>query len=291
MNITTIREALVWASSFLAEAGSRDPRFEAELIIRHILDMDRTSFLISLPEPITNDKVQELVALCQRRAQHEPIQYMVGKQEFYGREFMVAPGVLIPRPETEILIEEVLKCAEQIWSADDRLEVVDIGTGSGAISLTIACECPQWKVTTVDLSTDAISIAKQNAHGLGVTDRVSFLHGDLTKPLLAANQRVDILISNPPYIPSADVDVLDLEVREHEPRLALDGGEDGLDCYRSICRDLPLILKSVNLVGFEVGIHQAQDVEKLLLASGVIQETRIIPDLAGIERVVLGWSK
>ncbi len=171
------------------------------------------------------------------------------------------------------------------------LEVADIGTGSGAISLTLACERPEWRVSTVDLSSDAIAIAKRNADSLGVAGRVRFLQGDLVNPILEAGEKLDILVSNPPYIPSEDVEELDSEVKDFEPRLALDGGADGLVCYRRLCEALPQLLKPTALVAFEVGIHQSRDVEQLMKRSGVIDETMIVPDLAGIERVVVGIRK
>ncbi|RNB79354.1 peptide chain release factor N(5)-glutamine methyltransferase [Brevibacillus nitrificans] len=286
--VTTIREALTRASSFLREHGANDPVFEAELLIRHCLDWDRTRFLIAMMDPIPPEAIEKLDELLLRRAQHEPLQYMFGSQEFFGRLFHVRPGVLIPRPETEILVEQVLLHAAKLWQGDeaDVLTVADIGTGSGAICITLACERPSWKVTTVDLSLDATVIAKENAERLGAA--VRFLQGDLVQPLLTAGEQVDILVSNPPYIPSADVDELDAEVLEHEPRLALDGGTDGLDCYRRLCEALPALLKKKALVAYEVGIHQARDVEDLMKASGVIDEVHVVPDLAGIERVVIG---
>jgi release factor glutamine methyltransferase len=267
----------------------KDPPFEAELLLRHCLGLSRTGFLASLQEPISSEKVDELAHLCQRRAAHEPIQYMFGSQEFYGREFEVAPGVLIPRPETEILIEQVLRFADRLWPAATMLKVADIGTGSGAIALTLASERENWQVTSVDLSPEALAIAKRNAERLGIAGRVRFLLGDLLQPLLANGERLDILVSNPPYIPSADVDELDAEVRDYEPRLALDGGADGLDCYRQLSEALPAVLQPRALVGFEVGIHQSHAVAELLKASGVIDGVEIIRDLAGIERVVIGW--
>lgn len=291
-NITeckTIREALLWASSCLEQVATKDPRFEAELLLRHCLHMERTTFLASMPEPIDQGVLTQLEQLLQRRMKHEPIQYVLGEQAFYGRDFFVAPGVLIPRPETEILIEQVLNQANKLWSRVDELDVADLGTGSGAIALTLLCERKHWHVTTVDISTDALAIARQNAERFDIAGQITFLQGDLTAPLLEKKQRLDILVSNPPYIPSTDVDELDSEVQDYEPRLALDGGADGLDFYRRICVALPQLLKERALVGFEVGIHQAQDVEALLRTSGVIDEVVIIPDYAGIDRVVLGW--
>lgn len=285
-DVTTIREALTRASSFLREAGAKDPGFEAELLLRHCLGWDRTRFLISLTDPVPAEVVERLDELLWRRSRHEPLQYMFGSQEFYGRPFAVRPGVLIPRPETEILVEQVLLHARQLWPDTAVLDVADIGTGSGAICVTLACERPGWNVTTVDLSPDATAIARENAERLGA--RIRFLQGDLVQPLLAAGEQVDILVSNPPYIPSTDVDQLDAEVLEHEPRLALDGGADGLDCYRRLCQALPSVLKARALVAYEVGIHQSRAVADLLTASGVIADVQIVPDLAGIERVVIG---
>lgn len=285
----TIREALLWASSYLQQANTKDPRFEAELLLRHCLQMERTAFLASQPDPIGEDTLTRLAQLLQRRAKHEPIQYVLGQQAFYGRDFLVAPGVLIPRPETEILIEQILSHADRLWGKETSLEAADLGTGSGAIALTLACERPQWAVTTVDISPDALAIAQKNAEHLGVSQRVQFLQGDLVTPLLERKLQLDILVSNPPYIPSTDVDALDREVQDYEPRLALDGGKDGLAFYRRICAALPSLLKPKALVGFEVGIHQAQDVGQLMLDSKVIDHIEITPDLAGIDRVVLGW--
>ncbi|MFC8685026.1 peptide chain release factor N(5)-glutamine methyltransferase [Brevibacillus porteri] len=288
-DVTTIREALLRASSFLREKGTKDPLFEAELMIRHCLDWDRTRFLMAMPDSIDAETLVKLDGLCVRRANNEPLQYMFGEQEFYGRPFTVRPGVLIPRPETEILVERVMAAAAKLWPEREELAAVDIGTGSGAICITLALEKPQWRVTTVDLSPEATAIARENANRLGAD--VRFLQGDLVQPLLEAGEKVDILVSNPPYIPSRDVEELDDEVRVHEPRLALDGGEDGLDCYRRLCEALPNLLKEKAIVAFEVGIYQAGDVAALMKASGVMDEVEIVPDLAGIERVVIGVKR
>ncbi|WP_068792174.1 peptide chain release factor N(5)-glutamine methyltransferase [Brevibacillus laterosporus] len=288
-SINNVREALLWASSFLEEAGTKDPRFEAELMIRHVLKMNRASFLASMPDPIKEEDIASIRMLLKRRAAHEPIQYILGEQNFYGRDFIVAPGVLIPRPETELLIEQVLLHSQRIWSAEQPLSVVDFGTGSGAITLTLAAEKPNWQLTTVDISLDAIAIAKQNAERLDVEKRVRFIQGDLVEPILEAGERVDIIVSNPPYIPSTDVDELDREVLGYEPRLALDGGADGYIFYRRICEALPQLLAPTGLVAFEVGIYQANTVAQLMKESGAVDEVFIYPDLAGIDRIIVGY--
>ncbi|WP_094699889.1 peptide chain release factor N(5)-glutamine methyltransferase [Brevibacillus laterosporus] len=288
-SMNNVREALLWASSFLGEAGTKDPRFEAELIIRHVLRMNRANFLASMPDPIKDEEIASIRVLLERRAAHEPIQYILGEQNFYGRDFIVAPGVLIPRPETELLIEQVLLHSQRIWSAEQPLSVVDLGTGSGAITLTLAAEKPNWQLATVDISLDAIAIAKKNAERLDVAERVRFIQGDLVEPILDMGERVDILVSNPPYIPSTDVDELDKEVLGYEPRLALDGGTDGYIFYRRICEALPRLLAPTALVAFEVGIYQAEAVAQLMKESGAVDEVFIYPDLAGIDRIIVGY--
>ncbi|MED1786324.1 MULTISPECIES: peptide chain release factor N(5)-glutamine methyltransferase [Brevibacillus] len=288
-SMNNVREALLWASSFLGEAGTKDPRFEAELIIRHVLRMNRANFLASMPDPIKDEEIASIRVLLERRAAHEPIQYILGEQNFYGRDFIVAPGVLIPRPETELLIEQVLLHSQRIWSAEQPLSVVDFGTGSGAITLTLAAEKPNWQLATVDISLDAIAIAKKNAERLDVAERVRFIQGDLVEPILDMGERVDILVSNPPYIPSTDVDELDKEVLGYEPRLALDGGTDGYIFYRRICEALPRLLAATALVAFEVGIYQAEAVAQLMKESGAVDEVFIYPDLAGIDRIIVGY--
>lgn len=289
--IHSVREALIWASSCLQQAGFADHQFEAELLLRHVLRMDRTQFIMSMTEPIDRKQVEQLEVLCQRRLTHEPLQYILGGQEFYGRLFAVQSGVLIPRPETEILVEQVMRQAALLWPVRDKLQVADIGTGSGAISVTLACECPEWSIHAVDLSPEAIRIARGNAQTWEAEERITFHQGDLVQPLLDKQIRLDILVSNPPYIPSAEIQGLDREVRQYEPQLALDGGADGLDCYRQICAALPDLLQPTALVAFEVGMGQSSQVAELLQASGCVSETLVINDLAGIDRVVLGWRK
>lgn len=281
MNAITVREALKRASSFMESL--EDGRFLAEIIVRHVLGWDRTRLFLGMEDRVSEQQWSEMEQMVQKRLQGIPVQYLIGEQEFYGLSFRVNPSVLIPRPETEILVEQVLQRRDPAAS----LTVADIGTGSGAIAVSLAVHS-QWKIFAVDIAQESLDTAQENSQIHGVDKKIAFLKGDLLDPVA---QPVDILVSNPPYIPSRDVLELDVQVKDHEPMRALDGGEDGLDFYRRICQGLPQVLRPDGLVAFEVGMGQARDVEQLLLASGVISRTEVIEDLAGIQRIVIGDGK
>ncbi|AMA71620.1 MULTISPECIES: peptide chain release factor N(5)-glutamine methyltransferase [Aneurinibacillus] len=284
----TVREALQKASRFLREKGIEDAAFLAEYAIRHALGWDRTRFISGMSYTLTEEEWAAIEAILLRRTAGEPMQYIVGEQEFYGLAFEVNPSVLIPRPETELLVEEIVKQAFKLWPADAALFAADIGTGSGVIAVTLAViGGANWRITATDIAEESLATASRNAKRHHVENKVSFAQGDLLAPLLNAGQRVDILVSNPPYIPSADIIDLDVQVKDHEPRRALDGGEDGLDFYRRIIEGLDSVLTRRALVGFEVGIHQADTVRCWLMETGLFLETYIVRDLAGIGRHVI----
>jgi release factor glutamine methyltransferase len=275
-----LREALQRASLLMREL--EDHKYLAELILRHTLDLDRTQFLLNLNEEITPEQWEKTEQLIQKRLSGIPLQYLFGEQEFYGLPFHVDPTVLIPRPETEILVEEVLRRRDP----KSPLIAADIGTGSGAIAVALAVNS-DWRFLAVDIAAESLETAKRNSTLNHVEAKIDFLQGDMLQPL-EGKGKVDILVSNPPYIPTEDIADLNIQVRKHEPMRALDGGKDGLDFYRKICSGLPHVLQPNGLVAFEVGRGQAQDVAALLLASGTVQKIDIIKDLAGIERIVIG---
>lgn len=290
----TIREAHNWASSFLQQHSSHSAdecHFTAEVLLRHLLSWNRARFFAYLDDPFPSELWTEWRRLVKQKSAGVPLQYLIGSQEFYGRHFRVDPHVLIPRPETEGLVEEVLRRAASIWE-QHACTVVDVGTGSGAIAVTLAAERPAWHVTACDLSRDALRTARDNAAQHKVEQRIRFLQGDLVTPLIERGERVDIVVSNPPYIPTADIETLATEVREHEPRLALDGGTDGLDVYRKLATMLPLVTKQQKgLVALEVGKGQSARVARLLRHHLPGKEMHIVEDLAGIERIVtMYWS-
>lgn len=280
----TIREAFQMASSFLEKAGYEDARFEAELFLRYLLEFDRAKFFSRLGESFSASQNRSLEDLLQRRVSGEPVQYILGGTEFYGRFFYVNPSVLIPRPETEILVEHVLREARELGSIP--LHVVEVGTGSGIIAATLLLEQPDWHITAIDISQEALQIAQENARFHGVEEHISWIHGEYLTSL-PRETYIDILVSNPPYIPSNVVTMLDKEVKDFEPRLALDGGSDGLDPYRKMMKQLQERVNRPRLICFEIGAEQGHDVTLIIEDAFPKAEVYVYPDLAGRDRVVI----
>lgn len=268
----TIRELLREGEADLHSAGIEESATDAWILLSERLGMDRTAYLLdgdreALPEEI--EGYREWIA---RRAAHTPAQYLTGLAPFMGLEFAVSPAVLIPRFDTEILVEEALK------EIDDRSEVLDLCTGSGCIGISLA-HYAQAKVTASDISAEALSVARDNAARLGAS--VEFIQSDM---FAAINGTYDLIVSNPPYIPPRVIDTLLPEVREKEPYAALDGGEDGLDFYRILAKESPRYLKAGGRLMVEIGSDQAESVSALLKEN--FEEIRVVKDLAGLPRVV-----
>ncbi|OPA75737.1 protein-(glutamine-N5) methyltransferase, release factor-specific [Paenibacillus selenitireducens] len=280
----TLREAYVEASLFLSQHQVMEPEHNAELLLCHVLRLSRASFLMRMPEPFPAEHEVEWQAVLARKASGEPAQYIIGEQEFYGLPFEVTPDVLIPRPETELLVEAVVKEGRRLWP-DGAPTAADIGTGSGAIAVTLASQCPTWRIAASDISPAALAVAQRNAARNSVAARIAWHSGDLLAPL--AGQGLDILVSNPPYIPASVIAGLQSEVRDYEPRTALDGGTDGLDPYRRMLAQLPLLAAPPRVVGFELGQGQAREVAAWMEAAGHWDTVYIVSDLAGIERHVM----
>lgn len=282
----SIREAYVEASSFLSAHQVMEPESNSRLLLEWVLGVEGSAFYMAMFEPFPYDKQQVWQDAIMRKVAGEPAQYIIGEQEFYGERFKVTPAVLIPRPETELLVEAVVKIGQQLMieQADESPFVcADIGTGSGAIALTIARMCPTWEVWASDISPDALSIAKQNS--IQQHTPIHWHEGNLLEPF--AGQHIDILVSNPPYIPDEDILALQPEVKDYEPMTALAGGPDGLGPYRIMMAQLALLPDLPKLIGFELGIGQAQDVADMVRDAGY-ERIEIIADLAGIERHVIG---
>ncbi|MDF2835680.1 MAG: modification methylase, HemK family [Paenibacillus sp.] len=299
----TFRQACVKAGAWLETSGVEDGRSHAERLLLHVLGIDRAALLLAWNDLLPPDKGEEWQALVRRRATGEPLQYVIGEEWFFGRPFAVTPAVLIPRPETELLVEGVLAAADRLWPAATvqampassgsaeaiaaAPTVVDVGTGSGAIAVTLAAQRHGWRLSASDLSPDALEVARANAARHKASDRVTFVQGDLLAPFIARGSRIDVLVSNPPYIPAADMDGLQREVRDHEPRLALEGGADGLDPYRRMLEQLPLLPAMPRIVAFELGIHQPRVVAGLMREIGAWDDIAIITDYNGIERHII----
>ncbi|GFN32740.1 release factor glutamine methyltransferase [Paenibacillus curdlanolyticus] len=305
------------ASSFLAGAGVGEPRPNAERLLMHLLGIGRAELLRDWYEPMPKRQLEAFGQAVERKAAGEPVQYIIGEQWFYGLAFQVEPAVLIPRPETELLVEAVLEAVDRLWpqasaaAGEPVPTVLDVGTGSGAIAVTLASQRPRWRLYASDLSPDALKVARTNAARHGVAGRIMFVQGDLLAPFVPkadargaleapaadagrfsdavdpAGLRIDVLVSNPPYIPAGDIPGLQPEVRDYEPRLALVGGDDGLEPYRRMAAQLPTLVQLPRIVGFELGIGQAEAVANLLREIGYWDDIRIITDYGGIDRHVI----
>ncbi|GAA3412928.1 peptide chain release factor N(5)-glutamine methyltransferase [Paenibacillus hodogayensis] len=286
----TIREACLQASSFLRHRGVEEDTDSAEWLLEHLLGCSRSELFLRWNEPFPESYGTIWQHMLERRAQGEPAQYITGEQEFYGLPFRVTPAVLIPRPETELLVEKAVEIGKKLWPAGSPL-FADIGCGSGAIAVTTAVKCSSWNISASDISPDALEVARSNAALNEVGERITFFRGDLLEAYIKGRLIIDILISNPPYIESGDIPLLQREVRLHEPLLALDGGPDGLMFYRRIVEQIGLLPAPPALIGFELGQGQARSVEELVRQSGYWSETLIVSDYAGIERHVIGWRE
>jgi release factor glutamine methyltransferase len=280
----TVGGVLQWTKQFFADKGIDNPRLDAEVLLAHVLRTDRLRLYVDYHKPLQPEELAAYRELIKQRAQRIPVAYLTGEKEFMGLSFYVGSAVLIPRPDTEILVAAVLDRAKDLANA----RVVDVGTGSGAIGLSILYNLPTARGKAIDISVDALTMARRNAERLGVATRIEFLHGDLLEPVVG--ECFDIVVSNPPYIPTGDIAVLDMEVLK-EPLQALDGGKDGLNFYRRIIEQSTSILASGGWLLFEVGINQAQDVAALMRATGLFETIETIKDLAGVDRVVAGRRK
>jgi release factor glutamine methyltransferase len=265
-------------------SSSATPKLDVELILCKVLDVDRLYLHINLDEDITKEQETEFYCLLNQRKEGRPIAYILGHREFMGLDFFVKEGVLIPRPDTEILIEEVINLSKSIKSP----LIVDIGTGSGAISVSLAKYIKDAKVYSLDISDTALEVGKINAKNNNVEDRITFLKSDLFSSVENLNSKFDIVVSNPPYIKKDDIYNLDKDVKDYEPILALDGGEDGLNFYRRITKDSLMFLKENGVLAYEVGHDQAEDVKEIMIENN-FKNIKIVRDLAGIQRVVIGF--
>lgn len=258
------------ATARLTTAQIASPKLEAQVLAAHVLLVDRT-FILTHPEHEFNELAGE--ALLQRRQAHEPLAYILGYREFFGRRFRVNPDVLIPRPDTETLIEEALKLPNQ------PVTVLDIGTGSGCIAVTLKLEKPSWTVTATDVSADALQVARENAETLGA--ECTFRISDLFEHI--EDQQFDLIVSNPPYI--VNDYPLEAEVADHEPTLALFGGADGLDIYRRLAEQARDHLAPEGQLILEIGFDQGTTVPDLFERAG--WSTEVLKDLSGNDRVVI----
>lgn len=274
----TIREVLDWTTSDFSTRAIATPRLDAELLVAQALGIDRVGLYLDLDRPLLDDERAEIRALVGRRRNREPVAYILGYRDFYGRRFSVNSSVLIPRPDTETLIEHALACIPE----DAPFRVLDVGTGSGAIALTLAAERPLATVTGTDISEDSLAIASMNAKQLGLEDRVRLEKANLVNE----GSKYDLVISNPPYVTHGEIAELEPEVRDYEPALALEGGEDGLDVVRALVSAAAGVTCAGAQMLIEVGAGQAELALAIAERSEAWTPVGSYPDLNRIERVV-----
>jgi len=274
----TTRAVLDWTTQDFAARGIESPRLDAELLVAKALETDRVGLYLDLNRPLSNRERSAIRPLVARRRQREPVAYILGHREFYGRRFTVTPDVLIPRPDTETLVDHALACIPE----DAACRVLDVGTGSGAIAVTIAAERPLAVVTATDISEAALKVASRNAEQLEVADRIEFERADL----LRGAAQYDVVVSNPPYVAQSEIDALQPEIRQHEPLAALEAGEDGLDVVRALLAAVePATMSGAELL-VEVGIGQAASVLDFAANHAAWHLVAVYPDLDRIDRVV-----
>jgi release factor glutamine methyltransferase len=278
----TLHEHVSRARERLERAGIRhdEAALDAEILARHLLGWDRATFLVRRHETTDEPFDTSYSALVSRRARRQPLHQIVGHREFWGLEFEISPHVLIPRPETELIVEE----AVARFSSKPPRRVIDVGTGSGCLAIALALEFPGARLVATDLSAAALEVARRNAQRHRVADRVQLVECSL---LSRVNGAADLIVSNPPYVPAPSAQGLAPEVRDHEPAVALFGGVDGLDAIRGLLRQAPAHLAPAGCLIFEFGMGQAQDVQALIEREPELRLARICSDLQGIDRVAV----
>jgi len=283
----TIRDLLNVTSDYLKRKDIEAPRLNAEVLLAHLLGLSRVQLYLRFDQPLNEQEVSRYRVLIKRRLNREPTQYITGSQEFWSLDFEVGPAVLIPRPESELLVEMALSLyREGRIPQTDQLRLLDLCTGCGALAVALAREIPDAAVWATDISEEALAIARRNAAKHNVTSRMEFMTGNLCEPSLARNLTFDLIVSNPPYIRSDDFDDLPPEVRMHEPRLALDGGKEGMVYIERILRIGPDCLRPGGWVLVEMDPEQTSNALELIKETGQYEEWERAEDYSHRYRVV-----
>ncbi len=280
----TILKLIRWTEERFKKEGLSTPRLDAEVLLAESLGMDRVGLYTHFDQPLQPGELARFKELIRRRMAHEPLAYITGKREFWSLPFKVTPDVLIPRPETEGLVAEALRLTAVLEHGDRGVRILEIGTGSGAIIIALAKELPSASLVATDFSEKALALARENAAAMDVKERIRFLSGDLFAPL-EEEIPFDLILSNPPYIPRNQFTSLAPEVRDFEPRIALDGGEDGLTFFRRALPRVGRYLQPAGWVLIEIGAGQDPEVGRIAAEAPDLEAFTFIPDLAGIKRV------
>ena len=281
----TIRDIIIKYSKQL-ESLSDTPRLDVEILLQKALgDVDRIYIHMNINKEVTDEQYKLFEKLIQDRLNGRPIAYIVGNREFMGLDFYVKEGVLIPRPDTEVLVEEIIELCKD----KEQVDILDIGTGSGAITVSLAKYIENANLTSFDISDIPLEIGPMNAKLNNVDNKIKFMKSDLFSAIQGKNIKFDVIVSNPPYIPKCDMDTLHTQVKDYEPYNALEGGEDGLDFYREITKQSSTYLKENGILAYEVGHDQAIDVSQIMKDNGY-SKIYTKKDIQGIDRVVIGFK-
>ncbi|MBP2027996.1 release factor glutamine methyltransferase [Acetoanaerobium pronyense] len=281
----TIKELIAFGMDELS--NTQNPRLDSELIIGYVLQKERLYLILNLEESIEENKEKKIKEYLSLRKSGTPIHYILKEREFMGMDFLVEKSVLIPRPDTEILVEELIKELKDS-NLNEKKDIlgIEIGPGSGIISISLLKEFSNLKIIACDINPSAIELTRKNSIRHGVKDRLDVREGSLFHKI-EGNIKADFIVSNPPYIKKDVIKTLQIEIREHEPLDALDGGEDGLDFYRAIVRDGSNFLNKGGIMAFEIGYDQGEAVKTVMNGSGY-EDISVYKDLAGLDRVVIG---
>jgi release factor glutamine methyltransferase len=284
MSDWTIQKLLTWITDYLTQRNVDAPRLSAELLLSHVLGLKRIELYTQYNQPVAQEQLDQLRGLVKRAGQHEPVAYLVGRTEFYSMEFDVTPDCLIPRPETELLVQRAI---EFLRKRTGPQLVCDLCTGCGIIAVAIARNVPDAKVMATDISEAALGVAARNIEKHKLQERVELRRGDLFEPLVAQLDLFDVIACNPPYVSAAEYEALEKNVKDYEPRLALHAGADGLDFYRRIAGKVDGYLKPDGVLLLEIGYQQGDAARALFQNTGAFAEVRVEKDLNRNDRLVV----
>ena len=280
MKIWRVMELINWTADYFKKQDVDSARLDAELLLGHILNKSRLDLYMDFEQVVAKEQLAQYRELIKKRVERMPVAYLTNNKGYMSLSFYVDDSVLIPRPETEVLVEAVLKLPSNGGN------VLDLGTGSGAIGVTLAKQRADWKFVPADISPEAIAVAQKNAQRHEVAERITFLQGDLFKPF-DESMKFDCIVSNPPYITSGEIETLMSEVRDYEPRIAVDGGVTGWDFIERLVDEAPKFLTADGQLVFEFGYQQGEAVRNLIQSNPQYTNNEIIKDYSGIERIVM----
>lgn len=287
MEIWKVLDVLNWTTNYFKDKKIASARLDAELLVGFALNLPRIDLYLSFDRPLNKEELEKIRELVKRRAKYEPVAYIIGKKEFYSLEFWVTKDVLVPRPETELLVEQAIRIGQEIGSREQGgLRIIDVGCGCGNIAISVAKNLEDSLVYATDVSLKALDIAKRNALNLEVSNKIVFICQGLFLAF-SSNLEADLILSNPPYISLKEYSSLAPDIQDFEPKQALEAGEKGLRFYRKIIEQAPGHLKEGGYLILEIGSTQATMVRELILVSGEFLSCKIVKDYSGLDRVMV----